>query len=94
MPQVNEKVSIENHKIFSTGESFSISDLNIFHFKHPMTQLILVDLIFCGWKKISIATDLGNMNASVFNCLKIVIVFFWSLIMTQMYYNVHIIHII
>lgn len=35
MPQVNEKVSIENHKIFSTGESFSISDLNIFPFQTP-----------------------------------------------------------
>ena len=54
MPQVNEKVSIENHKIFSTGESFSISDLNIFPFQTPHDALILVDLIFLRMEKSSV----------------------------------------
>ena len=35
MPQVNEKVSIENHKLFSVGESFELNGLKIFPFQTP-----------------------------------------------------------
>ena len=71
MPQVNDKVSIENHNIFSTGESFSISDLNIFPFQTPHDAADPCGFnIFADGKKISIATDLGKMNAFVLNSLK------------------------
>lgn len=71
MPQISEKVSIENYKLFSIGKSFNINGLEIFPFStpHDAADPCGFNLFFDG-KKISIATDLGNMNNSVFNCLK------------------------
>ena len=71
MPQVSEKISLENHKLFSIGESFNINNLKIFPFSTPHDAAAPCGFnIFGDGKKISIATDLGNINASVFNCLK------------------------
>lgn len=71
MPLVDEKVSLENHNFFSTGESFKINDLEIFPFQisHDAADPCGFN-IFDNGKKISIATDLGNINTSVFDCLK------------------------
>ncbi len=71
MPAITEKIFVENKMLFSTGKSFKIKDLEIFPFQtpHDAADPCGFNIISDG-KKISIATDLGNINSSVFNCLK------------------------
>lgn len=71
MPQVSEKVSSENHRLFSIGTFFELNGLKIFPFQTPHDAADPCGFnIFGDGKKISIATDLGSINSSVFNYLK------------------------
>lgn len=71
MPTQKEKISEKNIKLFNIEEKFEIGDLEIKAFSIPHDA---VDP--CGFnisnngKKISIATDIGHMNNSIFGNLE------------------------
>lgn len=71
MSAISEKILIENKMFFTTGNSFKINDLEILPFStpHDAADPCGFNIINNG-KKISVATDLGNINSSVFNFLK------------------------
>lgn len=82
----SDKISYSNRKIFTNNKKFDIDDLNIFPFSTPHDAADPCGFnIFNDGKKLSIATDLGNMTKSVFQCLENS-----SLIMLESNYDVNI----
>ena len=67
----SDKISDDNKKIFINNKSFDISDLIISPFSTPHDAADPCGFnIYNGSKKISVATDLGNITEDVFNNLK------------------------
>ena len=70
MPKENEKIDLENKRIFSISKSFFISDLEIKAFSIPHDAANPCGFnIFNKNSKISIATDLGHITDSIMNSL-------------------------
>lgn len=66
MPEERKKISIENQKVFSVGESFSIGDLDVLAFSTPHDAANSCGFnIFNDNSKISIATDLGHVTPEI-----------------------------
>lgn len=67
----SDKISDTNKKLFTTNTTFDISDLIISPFSTPHDAADPCGFnIYNNSKKISIATDLGNITETVFNSLK------------------------
>ena len=71
MPLIYSKLSEDNIKKFTIDNEFNINSLKILPFSVPHDAAEPCGFnVFDGSKKISIATDLGHMNNSVFTYLK------------------------
>ena len=71
MPLIHSKLSKDNIKNFTIDNEFKINSLKILPFSVPHDAAEPCGFnVFDGSKKISIATDLGHMNNSVFTYLK------------------------
>ena len=71
MPEVAQKVQLENQNFFKPNEKFDIGDLKILPFSIPHDAANPCGFnLFCGNQKISIATDLGHMDAQLIKCLE------------------------
>lgn len=67
----SDKIPSSNKRFFTNNESFDIEDLNILPFSTPHDAADPCGFnLFNNSKKISIATDLGNMTKSVFKHLE------------------------
>mgnify|MGYP001113866102 CR=1 FL=1 len=67
----SDKISDDNKRFFSNNTKFDISDLVISPFSTPHDAADPCGFnIYNDSKKISIATDLGNINETIFNNLK------------------------
>lgn len=65
------KVSIENKNIIKLNNSFNIMDIRIFPFETPHDAVEPCGFnIYDGDSKISIATDIGHIDETLFNHLK------------------------
>ena len=71
MPNETEKISKENMRIINIGNKFSIGDLDIIAFPIPHDAACPCGYnIFNSGKKISIATDVGNVSTQVMSYLE------------------------
>lgn len=71
IPNIADKISIDNKKTFNISESFSIGDIKIlpFHTPHDAADPCGFNL-YNSNKKISIATDIGYVSEELLNHLK------------------------
>jgi phosphoribosyl 1,2-cyclic phosphodiesterase len=71
MREQSDKINLENKKIFENDNNFEIGNLLIHPFSTPHDAANPCGFnIFSGNKKISIATDLGHMEDTIFENLK------------------------
>lgn len=71
MPNEAEKISEDNKRIIDVGNKFSIGDLDIIAFPIPHDAACPCGYnIFNSGKKISIATDVGNVSNQVMSYLE------------------------
>jgi phosphoribosyl 1,2-cyclic phosphodiesterase len=71
MREQADKINLENKKIFENDNNFEIGNLLIHPFSTPHDAANPCGFnIFSGNKKISIATDLGHMEDTIFENLK------------------------
>ena len=68
MPKQTDKINQENIKKISINEKFFINDIEINSFSTPHDAANPCGFTFtCGNKKISIATDIGQMTNKILN---------------------------
>lgn len=71
LPEASQKIQSENHKLFNANEKFDIGELKILPFSTPHDAANPCGFnIYYGDKKISIATDLGHMDAKLIKNLE------------------------
>ena len=71
MQKHQEKISIENQKIFNVSEKFRIKDIDILPFSIPHDAANPCGFnLFNDSTKISIATDIGHIDNNILNNLK------------------------
>lgn len=71
MPEVSQKVIEENQNSFRVNENFEIGDLKVSPFSIPHDSANPCGFnIYYGNKKISIATDIGHMDAKIIKNLE------------------------
>ena len=71
IPDISDKISNKNKKIFNILETFSIGDIEIFPFSTPHDAADPCGFnLYNNGKKISIATDIGYMSEDLLNYLK------------------------
>lgn len=71
IPNIADKISDDNKKIFNISQSFSVGDIKIlpFHIPHDAADPCGFNLYHSN-KKISIATDIGYVSEELLNYLK------------------------
>ena len=71
MPEIAEKVQLENQNLYKPNEKFDIGDLKVFPFSIPHDAANPCGFsIFNNKTKLTIATDLGHMDNNLLNNLK------------------------
>ena len=71
MPEITEKVQLENQNFFKPDEKFDIGDLKILPFSIPHDAANPCGFnLFYKNQKISIATDLGHIDNNIFSNIK------------------------